>query len=421
MPSSHHRQPAHSPRHLLPPGPKFQSASQLLQKRETTKQTHDSYPLLFWHYCFMYRPPPADLLSQSHHMHQKAGNAKQTRFAATLEKQNARQVQVAVGRAFYASDQNSKTAGHSGLSTLGLRPRTPNLKSAAQPPTASSFQFAAAPSPASFRKRDGLLIDQWDRCGPHGAHRTARASTGIKTPFHVSYGEGRPSRDGLPAIRLPQRVRFLPTNDPDPQTIERLQAGDTAALAAVFRLYGDRIYRLARRMSGSDADADDLTQDIFVRAFERAKTFRGESGLFTWIHTLAVHQCINHLRRRDRRRHVERLPHATPPLRLAPPDDAPDGQLVAAERAAAIQQALDRLPDGYRACFVLREVEGLPYTRIGELLNTPVGTVMSRLSRARRLLRERLRSTVLERSANGNNPPSSLVQSSEESARDELQ
>ena len=206
----------------------------------------------------------------------------------------------------------------------------------------------------------------------------------------------------------------LPTDDPDPLTIERFRAGDIDALVGVVDCFGGRVYRLARRMAGSDVDAEDLTQEIFVRAFERAASFRGDARFGTWLHSLAVHHCINHIRRRkliqQRERSSAHMPERVTPAR----DNGPDRRLLAGERAAAIQAALDGLPAGHRACLVLREMEGLSYERIAQLLEIPAGTVMSRLARARRQLRESLHEHE-ENPAAGNNAAARIVQSSEES------
>jgi RNA polymerase sigma-70 factor (ECF subfamily) len=134
-------------------------------------------------------------------------------------------------------------------------------------------------------------------------------------------------------------------------------------------------------MLGSAADADDATQDIFLRAYERAGSFDGRSRFSTWLYRLAVRYCLNWLRERSREdaRHRAAARRA---ITTTEPADALD----AAERHDLVHRLLAGLPPHYRACVFLREIDGLSYADIADLLDIPRGTVMSRLARARLLL-----------------------------------
>ena len=205
-------------------------------------------------------------------------------------------------------------------------------------------------------------------------------------------------------------------NNTDPNTLARLKAGDMTALGAVFKLYGLRVYRLVRRMMGNEADAVDATQEIFVRAFEQAHKFDGRSEFYTWLYRLAVWHCLNKLK--QRKRADANLRSASAGVWAARQESTPTPleNLIAEEQSGLLDRAVLLLPPNYRACLVLREVEGLSYAQIATYLEIPVGTVMSRLARARRTLRANLIESLNEGTP-GNNAIASVVQTREERAR----
>ena len=209
-------------------------------------------------------------------------------------------------------------------------------------------------------------------------------------------------------------------SEPDPSALARLRSGDITALRTVFELYGTRIYHLARKMMGSDADAEDVTQEIFVRAFEHADKFEGRSGFYTWLYQLGVRHCLNRIKQLRRseigaRSAFRELYNAQHGSALSPVES-----LSVQERNELLDRLVQSLPGHYRACLVLREVDGLSYARIAELLEVPVGTVMSRLARARQALRARLNEFVTERRMHGNNGEVPVVQTREERSGDDL-
>ncbi len=167
---------------------------------------------------------------------------------------------------------------------------------------------------------------------------------------------------------------------------------------------------------GNEADAGDATQEIFVRAFEQAHKFDGRSEFFTWLYRLAVWHCLNKLK--QRKRGDSNLRSASAALWAARQDSpqTPLENLIREEQGGLLDRAVLLLPSNYRACLVLREVEGLSYAQIAEYLEIPVGTVMSRLARARRTLRANLIGS-LDQGTPGNNATPSVVQTREERAR----
>jgi RNA polymerase sigma-70 factor (ECF subfamily) len=188
----------------------------------------------------------------------------------------------------------------------------------------------------------------------------------------------------------------------DAAVLARFRDGDVAALGTVFELYGPRVHRLARAIMGNPADAEDATQEIFVRAFERARQFDGRSGLFTWLYRLAVRHCLNKLRVQQRRRTHEQSLAWGRPHQDAQDDGSPLHGMIRAEQALTADRALQALPAPYRVCLVLRELEGLTYAEIAGVLHIPLGTVMSRLARARHLLISRVSGAGREIMPSGN-------------------
>ena len=203
-----------------------------------------------------------------------------------------------------------------------------------------------------------------------------------------------------------------PTAEPTPATLRRFRNGDVTALGAVFDLYGDRVHRLAEKLMGNRADAEDATQEIFLRAFEQAHSFRGDSSMFTWLYRLAVRHCLNCVKQRRRRELHERAFSTQPLIARRFTSRAPLDHIAEREQTASAQQLLSILPASHRICLVLREVEGFNYAQIAEFLDVPVGTVMSRLARGRQALLRRLPRSDSLLKLQGNNGSGSVVQPS---------
>jgi RNA polymerase sigma-70 factor (ECF subfamily) len=175
-------------------------------------------------------------------------------------------------------------------------------------------------------------------------------------------------------------VQDLPSD-----VIERCQRGDVAALGEIYAAHGARVWRVARNLLGREADADDLTQDVFLRLFERIHQFEGRSSLATWIHRTTVNLCLNRIAERNRKtaRSLDDVASSA-----AEPADLGLAPSARAESADELEAWLGPLDPDARAILVLREVEGLEYSEIAAALDVPIGTVMSRLSRAREKLAE---------------------------------
>jgi len=167
------------------------------------------------------------------------------------------------------------------------------------------------------------------------------------------------------------------------EVIARCQQGDISALEEIFEVCGGMVFSVCRRMCGRAEDAEDVTQEIFLRIFEKVGSFAGGARFSTWVYRVSVNHLLNHLKSEKRRR--------TDSIQDA--DDGLRAQGVSPLRAAERQEAgehldslLAQLGPEQRAVVVLRELGGFTYAEISKNLEIPLGTVMSRLSRARKSL-----------------------------------
>ena len=170
----------------------------------------------------------------------------------------------------------------------------------------------------------------------------------------------------------------------------RMQGGDEAAFEALVRLYEKKIYTLCRRMCGNDEDAQDAAQEAFLSLWRSAKSFRGDASLSTWLYRLATNACIDLLRRNQRSGERVSLDDEETTFEIADTAPLPEQALERRETQKLISEGLAALPEEYRAILLLREAEGLSYTEIAEAMHMELGTVKSRISRGRMLLRNYL-------------------------------
>lgn len=167
--------------------------------------------------------------------------------------------------------------------------------------------------------------------------------------------------------------------------VRRAQAGDVAAFEQLYEENVRRVFAVCLRLTSDASLAEELTQDAFVRAWERLGSFRGESAFSTWLHPLAVNVALSE--RRSRRRRTARI-FATDDLT---PFDKPEGPAAPGPEAGIdLERAMATLPPGARAVFVLHDVEGHRHEEIADMTGVAVGTSKAQLHRARKLLREAL-------------------------------
>lgn len=197
-------------------------------------------------------------------------------------------------------------------------------------------------------------------------------------------------------MRLPHADRSA-----DRDLVERCRNRDGAAFNEVVDRYKTKVYNYLLRMMGNAADAEDLTQEVFVRLFTSLDSFRSQASLNTWLFRIAGNLCIDHFRRAKKHRAIAFSldePHDAESAESGSrqayevPDMTYEPHRVAesAETAQQIQQALGQLPEKLRAVLILHDIEGLPYDEIAQIAGCPLGTVKSRLFNARLQLRQRL-------------------------------
>ncbi len=188
-------------------------------------------------------------------------------------------------------------------------------------------------------------------------------------------------------------MRALPKPVPssDPELIAAILGGSESAFAELMGRYQDRIFRLLSRYTRDALECEDLAQEVFLKVFRKLHTFQHDSQFYTWLYRIAVNTATDHLARRSRRR-----------LQLVEDDAALDAgtprseqqdvssPLIQRELAEVARKILDRMPEKYRTILLLREYEDLSYTDIAGVLGIQLGTVESRLFRARQRFKEML-------------------------------
>lgn len=172
------------------------------------------------------------------------------------------------------------------------------------------------------------------------------------------------------------------------ELVARAQAGDQMAFRDLYRAHAGRVYALCLRLTGDGAAAEERTQDVFVRAWDKLGSFRGESAFASWLHRLAVNVVLGE-RRASGRRERRVAPTADPEIAERGSAAAPAREPVVI-LSIDLERAIAALPEGAREVFVLYDIEGYGHAEIGRLVGIAEGTSKAQLFRARRLLREKL-------------------------------
>jgi RNA polymerase sigma-70 factor, ECF subfamily len=175
----------------------------------------------------------------------------------------------------------------------------------------------------------------------------------------------------------------------DYELTRRAAAGDMQAFEELFRKHRRLVYGLSLRMTQDVAEAEDITQEVFVLLFRKVGGFRGEANFTTWLHRLTVNQVLMRFRRKRARREDSLEDEEGQPREPERPSASKSAQLV---DRIALESAIARLPPGYRAAFVLHDIEGYDHEEVARLLGCAVGTSKSQLHKARTKLRKILAS-----------------------------
>jgi RNA polymerase sigma-70 factor (ECF subfamily) len=188
---------------------------------------------------------------------------------------------------------------------------------------------------------------------------------------------------------VPAAAPTAAETEEDRDLVDRARAGETGAFETLVRRYQGWVFTLALRMVGDRAEAEDLAQDVFLKAYRGLRGFKGASRFSTWLYAIASHHCLNHLKARGRRGGLRDDP---PALVDRLPDGAPraDALLERADLVRIVQAEMAHLTEEHRMVLILRDIQGLSYEEIARTLGVELGTVRSRLHRARMEMKARL-------------------------------
>lgn len=182
-------------------------------------------------------------------------------------------------------------------------------------------------------------------------------------------------------------MSFSGADASDQQLVERVRAGDTNAFSFLVLRYQNRVAALVARFIKDHQEVEDVSQEAFIKAYRALHLFRGDSAFYTWLYRIAVNTAKNTLVARGRRPPASDLDASDAELvDIGSPlrdHETPEGSLATAALKEAVEKAIDGLPEDLRTAFTLREFSGLSYEDITEVMNCPVGTVRSRIFRAR--------------------------------------
>ena len=189
----------------------------------------------------------------------------------------------------------------------------------------------------------------------------------------------------------------LTASDTDQQLVQRAQRGDLRAFDLLVLKYQGRIAALVGRYVSDAGEVEDVTQEAFIKAYRALGKFRGDSAFYTWLYRIAANAAKNHLVAKGRR------PRADATIEDAEGFDeggmlsesaSPEALAMGGELAEVVESAMNELPDELRAALMLREFEGLSYDDIADVLGCPVGTVRSRIFRAREAIDQRVKEQI---------------------------
>lgn len=203
--------------------------------------------------------------------------------------------------------------------------------------------------------------------------------------------------------REPANPGASPTDDPARDSMLRAQRGDLDAFRELVEMFQDRVFRVVTSVLRCDrATAEDLSQEVFLRVHKGLPSFDGEARFATWLHTIAMNVAISEYRKRralkrDRRTFSIDAPlNGTEDLFFSPPSREvdPGERSHQNEFLSRVRECVQQLPDEFRQAVILRDMEGLDYEEVGQVLGVPPGTVRSRIHRGRVLLQQMLRGFV---------------------------
>jgi RNA polymerase sigma-70 factor (ECF subfamily) len=208
-----------------------------------------------------------------------------------------------------------------------------------------------------------------------------------------------PHKDAAASVHPDTGAATMTDRDADQELVLRVQQGDKRAFELLVVKYHRKIVRLLSRMIRDQSEIEDVAQEAFIKAYRALPAFRGESAFYTWLYRIAINTAKNHLAAFGRRPTLsteyededgERLDSAT----QVPDLHTPESELMNRQIVTTVNEAVDALPEELRTAITLREMDGLSYEDIAAVMNCPIGTVRSRIFRAREAIAARLRPLI---------------------------
>jgi RNA polymerase sigma-70 factor (ECF subfamily) len=197
---------------------------------------------------------------------------------------------------------------------------------------------------------------------------------------------------------VPQRQSKIDSRSEDSKLIHKALQGDHASYKKLMQKYHDPIYSFILRMVHDRSQVEDLTQEAFIKAFASLKSFNEEYAFSTWLYKIATNNCIDYIRKRRLPTFSINKPFESrdSEFTFELPDETyrADRQLIASQRSAMLNQAIQQLPEKYRRVIQLRHTEERTYEEIAEMLRLPIGTVKAHIFRAREMLYKNLRNRI---------------------------
>ena len=178
----------------------------------------------------------------------------------------------------------------------------------------------------------------------------------------------------------------------DEEVVARVLDGDIAMFELLMRRYNQRLYRVSRSILADDAEAEDVMQDAYVRAYQHLRQYAGEAKFSTWLTKIAVYEALARKKHRSRTEELEAMPDWE--NRIREEKHGPEQNAFTGELRVALESAMQKLPDTYRAPFVLREIEGMSTSEVAECLGISEPNAKVRVHRAKALLRKSLYSSL---------------------------
>ena len=185
----------------------------------------------------------------------------------------------------------------------------------------------------------------------------------------------------------------------DQKLVEKSQRGDKKAFSMLVEKYQRRLTRLLSRMVRDQSEIEDIVQDSFIKAYRAINNFRGDSAFYTWLYRIGINTAKNHLIKLGKRpkamndieiEEIENFEDAQDLRNL----ETPENSMATKEIIASVNQTIETLPDELKEAIQLREIDGLSYEEISDLMNCPIGTVRSRIFRAREAIAEKLKPLI---------------------------